>query len=127
VAKEEGDFILITGRLKNQWHTMTKTGKSPELLKGELPPFVLMNPADAREIGLEEGDEVVLVSGEREVLRVVRFGNLRRGCLFTPFGYPAEFGDLTNLLTCDRVDPYSKEPDLKYAGVKVKVLAHHQH
>ncbi|EDP76472.1 nitrate reductase [Hydrogenivirga sp. 128-5-R1-1] len=123
VAREEGEFILITGRLKNQWHTMTRTGKSPELLKGEIPPFVLMNPADAGELGLEEGDEVVLTSRGREVLRVVRFGNVKRGSLFTPFGYPLEFGEPTNLLTTDRADPYSKEPDLKYAGVRVKVLA----
>jgi len=126
VAPERGEFILITGRLKDQWHTMTKTGKSPQLLKGEVPPFVLMNPEDAEELGVEEGDEVVLCRDSREVVRVVRFANVKRGHLFTPFGYPKEFGDLTNLLVSDRVDPLSKEPDLKYSGVSVKVLAHHR-
>ena len=126
VATERGEFVLITGRLKNQWHTMTKTGKSPQLLKGEIPPFVLMNPEDALELGIEEGGEVVLCRGSKKVVRVVRFSNVKRGHIFAPFGYPKEFGEPINLLLPDRVDPYSKEPDLKYSGVSVKVLAHHR-
>ena len=122
IPKEEGEFILITGRLKDQWHTMTRTGKSPQLLKGEIPPFILMHPKDAEEIGIEEGQEVVLCAGKREIRRIVRFANVKRGTLFAPFGYPKEFGEPTNLLVSDRVDPYSKEPDLKYAGVSVKVV-----
>ena len=122
LPKEEGEFILLTGRLKNQWHTMTRTGKSPELLKGEIPPFVLMNPKDAQGLGVEEGEEVILVGKGLKVLRVVRFANVKRGHLFAPFGYPREFGEPTNYLVSDRVDPFSKEPDLKYSGVRVKVL-----
>ena len=126
IAKEEGEFVLLTGRLKNQWHTMTKTGKSPELLKDEVPPFVLMNPKDAQEMGIEEGDEVALIAKGNEVIRVVRFGNVKRGHVFAPFGYPKEFGEPTNLLVSDRTDPYSREPDLKYSGVKVRVLSRHR-
>ncbi|AAC06542.1 nitrate reductase [Aquifex aeolicus] len=121
VAAEEGMFILLTGRLKNNWHTMTRTGKSPELLKGEIPPFVIMNPRDAEELGIEEGEEVILSAKGKEITRVVRFGNVKRGHIFAPFGYPSEYGEPTNLLTSDRTDPYSKEPDLKYSGVDVFV------
>ena len=123
VPKEEGEFILLTGRLKDQWHTMTRTGKSPELLKGELPPYVIMNPHDAQEMGIEEGQEVVISSKGKEITRVVRFGNVKRGCIFAPFGYPKELGEPTNLLTSNRVDPLSKEPDLKYSGVRVTLYA----
>ena len=122
IASEEGEFLLTTGRLKDQWHTMTRTGKSPQLLKGEIPPFILMNPEDARELGVEEGDEVALLKDGHEVVRVVRFANIKRGHIFAPFGYPKEFGEPLNLLLSDRVDPYSKEPDLKYSGVSVRVL-----
>ncbi|MDQ7037902.1 MAG: nitrate reductase [Aquificota bacterium] len=115
----ESEFVLITGRLKNQWHTMTRTGKSPELLKGEVPPFVLMNPEDCGEIGVEEGDRVRIVSKRGSVERVVRFGNVKRGHIFAPFGYPREFGEPTNLVLTGRVDPFSKEPDLKFEPVKV--------
>ena len=120
--EEEGEFILLTGRLKNQWHTMTRTGKSPELLKGEIPPFVLMNPEDARELGIEEGQEVELISKYGSAVRVVRFENIAKKHLFAPFGYPEEFGELTNALLSDRTDPYSKEPDLKYVKVSVRPL-----
>ena len=127
IAPEEGEFILTTGRLKDQWHTMTRTGKTPQLLKGEIPPFILMNPEDAQELGIEDADEVILYKDGYEVVRVVRLANVKRGHIFAPFGYPKEFGKPLNYLLSDRVDPYSKEPDLKYSGVRVKVLAHHPH
>lgn len=121
LASEKGEFILLTGRLKNQWHTMTKTGKSPELLKGEVPPFVIMNPKDAQELGIGEWDIVKIFSDKGEIERVVIFGNIKRRHIYAPFGYPRDFGEPTNMLVSDRVDPISKEPDLKYAGVNVKV------
>ncbi len=114
-----GSFVLITGRLKNQWHTMTRTGKSEELLKGEVPPFVVMNQEDAEELGVQEGDLVRIISKYGSVDRVVRLGNVKRGHLFAPFGYPREFGEPTNLVLSDRTDPLSREPDLKYEKVEV--------
>ncbi len=119
IAREKGKFILVTGRLKNNWHTMTKTGKSPELLKGELPPFVIMNPVDASDMGINERDKVRIYSDRGYIDRIVIFGNIKRGHVFTPFGYPREFGEPVNILVSDRYDPISKEPDLKYAGVEV--------
>ena len=122
-VKEKGSFIMITGRLKNQWHTMTRTGKSPELLKGEVPPFVVINPEDAKEIGVEEWDRVFIVSDRGKIERVVIFGNIKRGHIFVPFGYPDEYGIPANVLVSDRVDPFSKEPDLKYTGVDIIKLS----
>ncbi len=119
IPKENGRFIMITGRLKNQWHTMTKTGKSQELLKGEVPPFIIMNPEDAKELNIQEGDKVTIVSDRGNTERIVRYGNVKRGHIFAPFGYPAEFGNPVNVLVSDRVDPLSKEPDLKYTGVDI--------
>ena len=119
LATGEGKFILLTGRLKNQWHTMTRTGKSPQLLRGELPPFILMNPQDARELGIEEWDRVRVISKGGEIERVVRFAGVKRGHIFAPFGYPGEFGTPTNTLTTDRRDLLSGQPDLKYTGVDV--------
>ncbi len=119
IENTNGNFILTTGRLKDQWHTMTRTGKSPQLLKGEIPPFVIMNPKDAQKLGIEEGKEVKIISKFGEIIRVVRYGNIKEGHIFAPFGYPEEFGKPTNVLMSDRTDPYSKEPDLKFEEVKV--------
>ena len=111
-------FILITGRTKNQWHTMTRTGKSPELLKGEEEPFLLMNPEDAQSMGIAEGDKVKLMSLEnKELVELkVRLGDIKRGHLFAPFGY----GSVpVNLLLGEKIDPISKEPELKFTPVLV--------
>ncbi|ADG13229.1 molybdopterin oxidoreductase [Methanocaldococcus infernus ME] len=118
---DEGfDYILTTGRLKKQWHTMTKTGKVEELLRGEDIPYVLMNEDDAKELGVNDGDEVLIVSKRGEIKRVVKLGKIKRKHLFTPFGYNREFCDTpTNLVTKDKVDPLSKEPELKFTGVKI--------
>ncbi|NPB05374.1 MAG: molybdopterin-dependent oxidoreductase [Aquificae bacterium] len=118
----EGEFILTTGRIKNQWHTMTKTGKVETLTRHELPPFVILHPKDAAELGVDEWDLVELDDGRRSVVRAVVFGRIQRRHVFTYFGYPLSWvRDPVNLLVEDRVDPLSKEPDLKFRRVKVRL------
>lgn len=81
-------FVLLTGRTKKQWHTMTRTGLVPELLKSEEKPYLLMNTAEAEALGIQEG-ESVLLSNELDALRLdVRFGRLAPRHVFAPFGYP---------------------------------------
>jgi ferredoxin-nitrate reductase len=119
-ALGEGKFILINGRIKNHWHTMTKTGKVDTLLKQELPPFAVMHPLDAAELGLEEGDTVEITDGERSIRRLLLLRKIKRRHVYTHFAYPTWFcPDPTNLLYEDRVDPYSKEPDLKFKVVEI--------
>jgi assimilatory nitrate reductase catalytic subunit len=43
------EFVLTTGRLKNQWHTMTRAGKSEKLLKNEDEPYCLISAEDAKD------------------------------------------------------------------------------
>jgi ferredoxin-nitrate reductase len=119
---DKDEFILINGRIKNQWHTMTKTGKVDSLLKQELPPFVIIHPKDAFELGIEEMDIVKISDGENEIYRVALLRNIKRKHIFTYFGYPLWYTDTpTNLVVADRVDPYSKEPDLKFRRVRVSL------
>lgn len=118
---EEFEFILLTGRTKNQWHTMTRTGKSKELLRGEEEPFLLMNPEDGERLGIEEGEFVELASEHGKVKLRVRFGGIKEGHLFAPFGYGLKHGSIINALTGDKIDPISKEPDLKLTPVAIKV------
>ena len=118
-----GDFTLITGRVRKQWHTMTRTGKVKELLKGEEKPYILMNPEDAKEFGINEGDIIIISSDRGEIKRDVKFGEIKRRHLFTPFGYSLEFCDSpANILTTDATDPFSKEPELKFSKVRIKKM-----
>ena len=45
---ERYPLSLVTGRVKDQWHTMTRTGNVPKLNKSEVEPVVEIHPADAR-------------------------------------------------------------------------------
>ncbi|MFN3263688.1 MAG: molybdopterin oxidoreductase family protein, partial [Aquificaceae bacterium] len=118
----DGDFILITGRTKNQWHTMTRTGKSPELLRGEEEPFLLMSREDRERFGIGENHCVKLVSSGGDTVLKVRFGEIKCGHLFAPFGYGLRYGAVINTLTENRTDPVSKQPELKFTHVKVEAV-----
>lgn len=111
-------FILITGRTKKQWHTMTRTKFSAELLKGEEEPYLLMNEEDARRIGLTEGD-TAMISNELGSLELqVRFGALAPMHLFAPFGYQNK---PINVLVPAIQDPLSFQSALKSATVNIKL------
>jgi ferredoxin-nitrate reductase len=113
--KESTKFILTTGRTKNQWYTMTRTGKSPELLKNEEEPFLLMNQEDALELRILENETVEVISENGKIQLKVRFGDIKRKHLFAPFGY-----EKINELLGDDTDPLSKEPELKFMEVELK-------
>ncbi|MFE4785825.1 molybdopterin dinucleotide binding domain-containing protein, partial [Streptomyces sp. NPDC056716] len=55
-------FVLNTGRLQHQWHTLTKTGKVAKLNKLNPAPFVELHPEDADRLGIDEGDSVEVAS-----------------------------------------------------------------
>ncbi len=112
----EGDFVLLTGRTKKQWHTMTRTGEVAELLKEEKEAYLLINESEAQERGLKEGDRVA-ISNELGALELpIRFGTLAARHLFAPFGYPKT---PINTLVPTLNDPSSFQSALKSARVKL--------
>ncbi len=113
-------FILTTGRTKKQWHTMTRTGKSFELLKGEEEPFILLNEEDAYELGVIDGDYITVMSSRGKIYIKAVLGDIKKGVAFAPFGYGIAYHFPTNILVSDAVDPISKEPDLKFSAVYIK-------
>ncbi|MBI5234899.1 MAG: molybdopterin-dependent oxidoreductase [Deltaproteobacteria bacterium] len=112
----EGAFVMLTGRSKNQWHTMTRTGKSHELLLGE-EPYLLINPHDADELSIRELDTVSIRSANGVVERKALLGDVKKGHLFVPFGFPSEYGKPVNVVVSDRQDHVSGQPDLKFTYV----------
>ncbi|WP_289048052.1 nitrate reductase [uncultured Psychrobacter sp.] len=59
---------LITGRLRDQWHTMTRTGLSPQLNQHESVPTLTVHPNEAKQLGVEKGDYVQLHSRYEQIL-----------------------------------------------------------
>ncbi|NPA13489.1 MAG: molybdopterin-dependent oxidoreductase [Aquificae bacterium] len=112
--------ILTTGRTKKQWHTMTRTGKAHELLRGEAEPFIMLNEEDAFELGILDNDYINIKSVRGQIYIRAKIGQIKKGVAFAPFGYGKIYHFPTNILVNDSIDPISKEPELKFSGVFIK-------
>ena len=116
-------LILTTGRIRDQWHTMTKTGKVNKLRQHIPQAFLEMHPENARALDISEGDIALIESRRGEVRTPVRISdNVRMGTVFLPMHWGKILNsDLnrTNNLTNNLLDPVSKEPDFKFCAVRV--------
>jgi ferredoxin-nitrate reductase len=119
-------FVLTTGRLASQWHTMSRTGKIEKLFKQAAKPFMEMHSADAEALGISE-HECVKVSSLRGMIQieVQLSGRIRRGTVFMPFHWGDFYalGQVTNTLTHDAIDPISKEPEYKACAVRIEKIS----
>jgi len=121
---------LLTGRLRDQWHGMSRTGLVARLYNHEAEPLVHMHPDDLARRHLKDGDIVRIKSRQGSVLvKTLATDTVRAGQCFLPmhWGGNAMAGELgVNALTPSAFDPYSKQPELKHAAVQVeKVSAGH--
>jgi assimilatory nitrate reductase catalytic subunit len=111
-------LLLLTGRgTVAQWHTQTRTSKSP-LLRKLYPaePHVEINPADARRVGVKPGERVVVQSqrGQMVAKAFVTYC-VCPGQVFLPMHY-----ETTNRLTLAHFDPHSRQPSYKNCAVLVR-------
>ncbi|MEV6565034.1 bifunctional nitrate reductase/sulfite reductase flavoprotein subunit alpha [Streptomyces kronopolitis] len=119
-------YVLNTGRVQHQWHTLTKTGTVAKLNRLNPGPFVEIHPADARELGVAEGDRVEVASRRgRAVLPAVPTDRVRPGNCFAPFHWNDLFGEYlsVNAVTHDAVDPVSFQPEFKACAVSLAKVA----
>ena len=119
-------FLLNTGRLQHQWHTMTKTGKVAKLNKLNPGPFVEIHPDDAARLGCAAGDRIEVASRRgRAVLPAVVSDRVRPGDCFAPFHWNDSFGEYLsiNAVTNDAVDPLSQQPEFKVCAVTLTKVA----
>ena len=122
---ESYPLSLVTGRVKDQWHTMTRTGSVPKLNKSEREPFVEMHPEDARRLGIRTGRNLRVSSRRGSFEARARVGRtVRPGTVWAPFHWGARWhdGGPVNAVTSDSFDPRSKQPELKFAAVRVEPL-----
>jgi assimilatory nitrate reductase catalytic subunit len=109
-------FTLNTGRVRDQWHSMTRTGKSARLGSHKLAPFVEVHPADAARLDLRAGDLArVSTAHGSALLEVIVEEGQRPGSLFAPIHWSAETssGARVGALVQPIVDPISGQPDAK--------------
>ncbi len=126
--KTDSEFPLVlnTGRVRDQWHTMSRTGKSPRLADHVAESFVDLHPQDALLCGVREG-ELARVSSQwgAMVARVQHSGGIARGGVFIPIHWngqtasDARVGTVVN----PAVDPVSGEPEFKHTPVMVERFA----
>ena len=73
-APAAAGMLLNTGRVRDQWHTMTRTGRVPELARHTPEPLLAINPADAARLGVADGALVELSTGHGNIRLPFRSG-----------------------------------------------------
>jgi assimilatory nitrate reductase catalytic subunit len=109
-------LTLNTGRYRDQWHSMTRTGLSPKLARHREEPLVEVHPDDARALGVAEGDLARVATPQGDSLfRVHLTESQRPGEIFTPIHWTDQVatGGRTGLLPRPLVDPHSGQPGFK--------------
>ncbi len=115
---DEYPLVLSTGRVLYQYHTGTMTRRSEVLEQSAPSPYVEMNPEDAEELMLEDGEEVRACSRRGAITLPVRITErVERGLVFIPFHYREA---AANLLTNDALDPKCKIAEAKVCAVRIE-------
>ncbi|MDE4302133.1 molybdopterin-dependent oxidoreductase [Phaeobacter gallaeciensis] len=118
-------FRLNTGRLRDQWHTMTRTGLSPRLGAHMPEPFLELHPEDAAALGIAPADLVEVRSPNGSAILRARIGDaVQPGQVFAPIhwtGETAPSGRIDDLVAAE-TDPVSGQPESKASVVAVQKM-----
>lgn len=116
---------LTTGRLRDQWHTMSRTGLVPSLTRHAEEPFIALNPADMRRYRLDD-DALVKVRSRRGHIIVPARASLdiQSGQAYMPMHWGSGFvaGEGVNALAGNARDPISHQPELKHSAVGIEAV-----
>jgi len=113
---------LNTGRIRDQWHTMTRTGLSALLGQHLVEPFVEVHPDDANRFGLvDDGFARIATDYGQCVLKVVVSARQQRGMLFAPIHWSETNASSARVgaLVAPFTDPYSGQPEAKATPVSI--------
>lgn len=118
-------FRLNTGRIRDQWHTMTRTAQSPRLSGHLAEPFADIHPEDARKLGVQSADLLRLRSPHGQaILRARITADVQPGDLFVPMHWTGETAPSARVcsLVAAATDPVSGQPESKASVVAVERL-----
>jgi predicted molibdopterin-dependent oxidoreductase YjgC len=116
----EFPFFMNTGRQMYHWHTGSMTRRSTALDSRESTATVELNPHDAAELGVADGDEVAITSRRNTIRIAVRLSErVARKQVFLPMHYRES---AANLLTNPSLDPSAGIPEFKVCAVRVQAV-----
>ena len=119
---DEWPLVLNTGRIRDQWHTMTRTGLAERLSSHISEPFAEIHPRDAQRAGIVDRGLARLetLSGE-VIVRACVTDSVAPGAVFAPIHWSAENSSLARIgaLVHSAVDPISGQPDAKATPVRI--------
>ncbi|MEQ9694824.1 molybdopterin-dependent oxidoreductase [Shimia sp. SDUM112013] len=117
---------LNTGRIRDQWHTMTRTAKSPRLNSHMAEPYLELHPEDAVQHGIRDADLVTVTSDHGQaILRALITDRVQAGTAFAPIHWTSEYASAGRIsaVVPAITDPVSGQPDSKAAMVRIRPLA----
>jgi assimilatory nitrate reductase catalytic subunit len=121
---------LNTGRVRDQWHTMARSGLSARLANHLPEPFVEIHPDDATRFGVSEGGFARITSLHGScVLKVTLKDDQRRGAIFAPIHWSGETASSARVgaLVASEVDPFSGQPEAKATPVAIAPVSFAYH
>ena len=120
---ENYPLVLNSGRIRDQWHTMTRTGKSARLSGHIYEPFVALHPQDASQTNIQEDSLVKVISRWGEIIVRARVSAEQRiGSVFIPMHWNDQYASKSyvDALVNPVVDPVSGQPEFKHTPVRIK-------
>jgi assimilatory nitrate reductase catalytic subunit len=125
VSRADPDYPLVlnTGRVRDHWHTMTRTGKSARLSRHTPEPFVELHPADAARHHVSHGDVARVSTARGSVLLRARLSDGQaRGTIFVPMHWNDQFAGKARVgvLVPGRTDPHSGQPAFKNVPARIE-------
>tara|TARA_R110001592_G_scaffold267611_1_gene533658 strand:- start:10320 stop:13055 length:2736 start_codon:yes stop_codon:yes gene_type:complete len=115
-------YILNTGRIRDQWHSMTRTGLSPRLNLHKPEPFVEIHPDDLLKLQLRNGELAVLSSQWGSMLaRVEESQNVKAGMVFAPMHWTFQLSSQGRVgaVVNPEIDPLSFQPESKHTPIRI--------
>jgi predicted molibdopterin-dependent oxidoreductase YjgC len=117
---KEYPYMLTTGRIYVHYHTGTMTRRSPTLNKEVEEAFAEINPRQAKELGISQGEKVKVLSKRGEIeIKADLSDRMERNTIFIPFHFVES---AANVLTNPAFDPIAKIPEFKVCAVRIEKI-----
>ncbi|MGE4218742.1 MAG: molybdopterin-dependent oxidoreductase [Alphaproteobacteria bacterium] len=119
-------MTLNTGRVRDHWHTMTRSGRSPKLSQHTAEPFAELNPGDAARWGVGEAEILRVATSRGDVLvRALISDRQLSGTVFVPMHWNDQFAARARVdsMVAALTDPHSGQPALKRTAARIERFA----